>query len=113
MGQKVSPHGFRVGVIKDWDSKWYAGKKNFADNLIEDNKVRQYITKKLYAAGVAKVVIERASGNKLRANVMTAKPGMVIGRSGDGIDAIKKDLAKLTGKEVEIEIVEIRRPELD
>ena len=113
MGQKVSPHGFRVGVIKDWDSKWYAGKKNFADNLIEDNKVRQYITKKLYAAGVAKVVIERASGNKLRANVMTAKPGMVIGRSGDGIDAIKKDLAKLTGKEVEIEIIEIRRPELD
>jgi small subunit ribosomal protein S3 len=113
MGQKVSPHGFRVGVMKDWDSKWYAGKKNFADNLIEDNKVRQYITKKLYAAGVAKVVIERASGNKLRANVMTAKPGMVIGRSGDGIDAIKKDLAKLTGKEVEIEIIEIRRPELD
>ena len=113
MGQKVSPHGFRVGVIKDWDSKWYAGKKNFADNLIEDNKVREYITKKLYAAGVAKVVIERASGNKLRANVMTAKPGMVIGRSGDGIDAIKKDLAKLTGKEVEIEIIEIRRPELD
>ena len=113
MGQKVSPHGFRVGVIKDWDSKWYAGKKNFADNLIEDNKVRQYITKKLYAAGVAKVVIERASGNKLRANVMTAKPGMIIGRSGDGIDAIKKDLAKLTGKEVEIEIIEIRRPELD
>jgi len=113
MGQKVNPHGLRVGVIKDWDSKWYAGKKNFADNLIEDNKVRQYITKKLYAAGVAKVVIERASGNKLRANVMTAKPGMVIGRSGDGIDAIKKDLAKLTGKEVEIEIIEIRRPELD
>ncbi|MCR5182979.1 MAG: 30S ribosomal protein S3 [Clostridia bacterium] len=113
MGQKVSPHGFRVGVIKDWDSKWYAGKKNFADNLIEDNKVREYITKKLYAAGVAKVVIERASGNKLRANVMTAKPGMVIGRSGDGIEAIKKDLVKLTGKEVELEIIEIRRPELD
>ncbi len=113
MGQKVSPHGFRVGVIKDWDSKWYADKKNFADNLIEDNKVREYITKKLYAAGVAKVVIERPSGSKIRANVMTAKPGMVIGRSGDGIDAIKKDLVKLTGKEVEIEIIEIRRPELD
>ena len=113
MGQKVSPHGFRVGVIKDWDSKWYANKRNFADNLIEDNKVRQFITKKLYAAGVAKVVIERPSANKLRANVMTAKPGMVIGRSGDGIDAIKKDLVKLTGKEVEIEIIEIRRPELD
>ena len=113
MGQKVSPHGFRVGVIKDWDSKWYANKKNFADNLIEDNKVREFITKKLYAAGVAKVVIERPSANKLRANVLTAKPGMVIGRSGDGIDAIKKDLVKLTGKEVELEIIEIRRPELD
>ncbi|MBQ7703062.1 MAG: 30S ribosomal protein S3 [Firmicutes bacterium] len=113
MGQKVSPHGFRVGVIKDWDSKWYADKKNFADNLIEDNKVREFITKKLYAAGVAKVVIERPSANKLRANVLTAKPGMVIGRSGDGIDAIKKDLVKLTGKEVELEIIEIRRPELD
>ena len=101
MGQKVSPHGLRVGVIKDWDSKWYASKSNFADFLVEDNKVREYVKKKLYVAGVSKVVIERAAENKMRVTVLTAKPGMVIGRSGDGIEALKKDLVKMTGKEVE------------
>ena len=113
MGQKVSPHGLRVGVIKDWDSKWYADKKNFADYLVEDNKVREYVKKKLYVAGVSKVLIERAAENKMRVIVLTAKPGMVIGRSGDGIEVLKADLKKLTGKEIEISIEEVRRTELD
>ena len=113
MGQKVSPNGLRVGVIKDWDSKWYANKSNFADFLVEDNKVREYVKKKLYVAGVSKVVIERAAENKMKVTVLTAKPGMVIGRSGDGIEALKKDLVKMTGKDVEISIVEVRRSELD
>ena len=102
-----------MGVIKDWDSKWYANKTNFADFLVEDNKVREFVKKKLYVAGVSKVVIERAAENKMRVTVLTAKPGMVIGRSGDGIEALKKDLVKMTGKEVEISIVEVKRSELD
>ncbi len=113
MGQKVSPHGLRVGVIKDWDSKWYADKKNFADYLAEDNKVREYVKKKLYVAGVSKVLIERAAENKIKVIVLTAKPGMVIGRSGDGIEVLKADIKKMTGKEVEISIEEVRRAELD
>lgn len=113
MGQKVSPHGLRVGVIKDWDSKWYADKKNFADYLAEDNKVREYVKKKLYVAGVSKVLIERAAENKIRVIVLTAKPGMVIGRSGDGVEVLKADIKKMTGKEVEISIEEVRRSELD
>ena len=113
MGQKVSPHGLRVGVIKAWDSKWYADKKNFADYLVEDNKVREYVKKKLYAAGVSKVLVERTAGNKMRVIVLTAKPGMVIGRAGDGIDALKADLKKITGKDVEISIEEVRRSEMD
>ncbi|MEF9921749.1 MAG: 30S ribosomal protein S3 [Anaerovoracaceae bacterium] len=113
MGQKVSPHGLRVGVIKDWDSKWYASKNNFADFLIEDNKVREYVKKKLYAAGVSKVLIERAAENKIRVIVLTARPGMVIGRSGNGVDELKAELKKMTKKEVEISIEEVRRSELD
>ena len=113
MGQKVSPHGLRVGVIKDWDSKWYADKNKFADYLIEDNKVREFVKKKLYAAGVAKVVLERAAENKLKVIVMTAKPGMVIGRAGDGIEALKAELEKMTKKTIVIDIKEVRRPELD
>ena len=113
MGQKVSPHGLRVGVIKDWNSKWYADKNNFADYLIEDNKVREYVKKKLYVAGVSKVVLERQAENKVKVIVLTAKPGMVIGRSGDGIEALKAELEKMTGKTVVIEIKEVRRPELD
>ena len=113
MGQKVSPHGLRVGVIKDWDSKWYADKANFADYLIEDNKVREYVKKKLYVAGVSKVVLERQAENKLKVIVLTAKPGMVIGRSGDGIEALKAELEKMTNKNITIEIKEVRRAELD
>ena len=113
MGQKVSPHGLRVGVIKDWNSKWYADKNNFADYLIEDNKVREYVKKKLYVAGVSKVVLERQAENKVKVIVLTAKPGMVIGRSGNGIDELKAELEKVTGKTVVIEIKEVKRPELD
>lgn len=113
MGQKVSPHGLRVGVIKDWGSKWYADKNNFADYLIEDNKVREFVKKKLYAAGVSKVVIERPEENKIKIIIATGRPGMVIGRSGDGIEQLKADLVKLTGKTVDIDIREVRRTELD
>ena len=113
MGQKVSPHGLRVGVIKDWDSKWYADKKNFADYLVEDNQIREFVKKKLYAAGISKILIDRQGEDKLRVTISTGRPGMVIGRDGDGIDALKKDLMKLTKKNVEVEIKEIRRAELD
>ena len=113
MGQKVSPHGLRVGVIKDWDSKWYADKDNFADYLVEDNKVRDYVKKKLYVAGVSKVLIERAAENKMRVIVLTAKPGMVIGSSGAGIDNLRAELKKLTGKDIDISIEEVRRSEMD
>ena len=113
MGQKVSPHGLRVGVIQDWDSKWYADKKNFADNLIEDNEVRTYVKKKLYAAGISKVVIERAANNQIRVIVLTNMPGKVIGRSGDGVDQLKAELERMTKKTIAIEIKEIKRAELD
>ena len=113
MGQKVSPHGLRVGVIQDWDSKWYASKQNFADYLVEDNKIREFINKELYAAGVSKVVIERAAENTVRVSVLTANPGMVIGRGGDGIDQVKNKLEKLTKKTVSLNIVEVKRREMD
>ena len=113
MGQKVSPHALRVGVIQDWDSKWYAGKNDFADYLVEDNKVRTFVKKKLYAAGVSKVVIERAANNQIKVIVLVNRPGMVIGREGNGIDEIKAAVAKMTGKEAFIEVKEIKRAELD
>ncbi len=112
MGQKVSPHGFRVGVIKDWDSKWYASKKDFSDNLVEDNKIREFLKKELYASGVSKIVIERKA-DKVQVSVLTAKPGMVIGRGGDGIDQVKTKLEKLTKKPVVLNIIEVKKPELD
>lgn len=113
MGQKVSPHGLRVGIIKDWDSKWYADKNSFADYLVEDSKVREFVKKKLYIAGVSRVLLERAADNKLKVIVLTAKPGMVIGRSGNGIDELKAELEKMTKKSISIEIKEVRRSELD
>lgn len=113
MGQKVSPHGLRVGVIKDWDSKWYADKKNFADYLVEDETIRKYLKKKLYAAGISNIVIERRAENQMRVIIMAGKPGMVIGRAGDGIEQIKAGLVKLTGKNVSVDIREVRRAELD
>jgi len=113
MGQKVSPHGLRVGVIQDWDSKWYANKKNFADYLVEDNKVRDFVKKELYAAGVSKVVIERAAEGQMRITVLTAKPGMVIGKGGNGIDQLKAKIEKLTKKTVSVNIVEVKKPDMD
>ena len=112
MGQKVNPHGFRVGVIMDWDTRWYASRKNFADNLIADHEIRTFLKKKLYAAGISKIEIERAA-NKVTVNIHTAKPGIVIGRGGAGVEALKADLKKLTGGPVNINIIEIKRAEID
>ena len=113
MGQKVNPHGMRVGINKDWSSKWYADKSNFADFLVEDNQIRAFVKKKLYNAGVSNVVIERPAADRVKVIVMAARPGMVIGRSGEGIDEFKKALVKMTGKTVEVSIEEVRRTELD
>jgi small subunit ribosomal protein S3 len=111
MGQKVHPHGLRVGVIKDWDAKWYADKKNFADNLVEDNKVREFVKKKTAAAGVSRIQIERAA-KRVKLNIHTAKPGMIIGRGGSGIDALKAEIVKMVGeKNVLINIVEVKSAE--
>ena len=112
MGQKVNPHGLRVGVIKDWDAKWYAPKKEFADTLIEDYKLREFLKKKLYNAGISKIEIERAA-NRVRLNIFTAKPGIVIGKGGTGVDVLKKEIEKLIGKTVIINIVEVKNPDID
>lgn len=110
MGQKVNPHGLRVGIIKDWDAKWYADKKEFANNLVEDNKIRKFIKKKLYTAGIDKIEIERMS-KRVRVHVHTSKPGIVIGKGGASIDELRKQVEKLTTNKVSINIVEIKRPE--
>ena len=112
MGQKVHPHGLRVGVIKDWDSKWYADKKNFGDNLVEDYKIRKYLKKSLFSAGIAKIEIER-NDNKVRIHIHTAKPGVVIGKGGAEKDKIKAQVEKLIGKNVIIDIVEVRNAEVN
>ena len=112
MGQKVNPHGLRIGIIKDWDTKWYANDKNFSEFLIEDYKIRKFIKKKLYVAGISRIEIERAA-NKVKVNVNTAKPGLVIGKGGAGIEELRKDLEKLTGKSVLINITEIKTPDTD
>lgn len=112
MGQKVNPHGLRIGIIKDWDTKWYANDKNFGDFLVEDNKIRKYIKNKLYISGVSRIEIERAA-NKIKVNVHSAKPGIVIGKGGAGIEELRKEVEKLTGKSVLINITEIKTPELD
>mgnify|MGYP000650482800 FL=1 len=111
MGQKVNPHGIRVGVIKDWDSKWYADAE-FSDYLVEDYNIRKFLKKKLYSAGVAKIEIERAS-DRVKVIVFTAKPGVVIGKGGAEIEVTKKELQKLTGKNVLVDIKEIKRPDRD
>ena len=111
MGQKVNPHGLRVGVIKDWDSKWYADAE-FSDYLVEDYNIRKFLKKKLYSAGVAKIEIERAS-DRVKVIVFTAKPGVVIGKGGAEIEVTKKELQKLTGKNVLVDIKEIKRPDRD
>ena len=111
MGQKVNPHGLRVGVIKDWDSKWYADEQ-FADYLVEDYNIRKFLKKKLYSAGVSKIEIERAA-DRVKVVLYTAKPGVVIGRGGAEIEVTKKELSKLTGKKVLVDIKEIKRPDRD
>ena len=111
MGQKVNPHGLRVGVIKDWDSKWYS-ETDFADNLVEDNKIRKYLKNKLYSAGISKIEIERAAG-RVKVIVYTAKPGIVIGKGGADIEKHKKALQKLTGEEIYLNIVEVKNPDLN
>ena len=111
MGQKVHPHGLRVGVIKDWDAKWYANSKNFADNLVEDNQIREYLKERLFTAGISKIEIERAA-KRVKINIHTAKPGMVIGKGGQGIEDLKVQLKKIIiDKNVLINIVEVKAPE--
>ena len=114
MGQKVNPHGLRVGIIKDWDSKWYADTKNgeFANNLVEDHKIREFLKKKLYDSNVSKIDIERTR-DRVKVSVYTAKPGVVIGKGGAGIEKIKAEVQKLTKKKLIIDIKEIKKPDLD
>ena len=109
MGQKVNPHGMRVGVIKDWNSRWYA-EADFADNLVEDNKIRTYVKKRLYSAGVSKIEIERAS-DRVKVIVHTAKPGVVLGKGGAEIEKLKAEIQKMTEKKLFVDIKEIKRPD--
>ena len=111
MGQKVNPHGLRVGVISDWDSRWYA-EADFADNLVEDYNIRTYLKKKLYSAGVAKIEIERAS-DRLKVIIFTAKPGVVIGKGGSEIEKLKTDIQRFTSKKLMVDIKEIKRPDMN
>ena len=112
MGQKVNPHGLSVGVIKDWDSKWYA-ESEFSENLVEDYNIRKFLKKKLYSAGISKVEIERAS-DRVKVIIFTAKPGVIIGKGGQEIEVTKNEIAKLTnGKKVLVDIKEIKRPDKD
>lgn len=110
MGQKVNPHGLRVGIIKNWDSRWYAEKRNFGDLLVEDFNIRKSIKKKFFTAGVAKTEIER-SANRLKVTIFTAKPGMVIGKGGQGVEELRLRLEKMTSKKVVINVEEIKVPE--
>ena len=111
MGQKVNPKGLRVGIIRDWDSKWFANKKDYVNFLHEDFKVRKFIKQKLYAAGVPLIEIERAA-NRLKITIHTAKPGIVIGRGGSEVENLRKLLVGLTGKQVNLNIAEVKKPEL-
>ena len=111
MGQKVNPHGLRVGVIKDWDSKWYA-EADFADNLVEDYQIRKFLKKRLYSSGVSKIEMERAA-DKVKVIIYTAKPGVVIGKGGAEIEKLKAEVQKMTDKKLFIDIKEIKRAERD
>lgn len=112
MGQKVDPRGLRLGITRDWDAKWYADKKQFASLLLEDVKIRKYIKKKLYQAGISRIQIERTA-NRIRLGIHTARPGIVIGRGGSEVEALRRELEQLTGRQVSINIIEIKVPELD
>ena len=111
MGQKVNPHGLRVGIIKDWDSRWYA-EADFADNLVEDYNIRKYLKKRLYNSGVSKIEIERAS-DRLKVIIYTAKPGVVIGKGGSEIEKVKAEVQKYTDKKLLLDIKEVKRPDRD
>jgi small subunit ribosomal protein S3 len=111
VGQKVHPKGLRVGIIRDWESNWYAD-KNYADLLHEDIKIRDYVKEKLFQAGISGVLIERAA-NRIKVSIKTAKPGIVIGRGGAEVEALRKTLEKMTGKKVNVNIIEVKKPELD
>ena len=112
MGQKVHPNGLRVGVIKDWNSKWYADDKNFGDYLVEDYKIRKYVKSKLFVSGISKIEIERTA-KFVRVNVYTAKPGLVIGKGGNLAETLKAELQKMIGKDVNLNIVEVKNIDLD
>ena len=112
MGQKVHPNGMRVGVIRDWNSKWYADSKNYSDYLVEDYKIRKYIKKKLYVSGISKIEIERTA-KFVKVNVYTAKPGLVIGKGGNYAEILKNELQKMIGKEVNLNIVEVKNIDID
>ena len=112
MGQKVHPNGIRVGVIKDWSSKWYADSKNFSDYLVEDHKIREYVKKKLFISGISKIEIERTA-KFVKVNVYTAKPGLVIGKGGNLSEALKAELEKMINKEVNLNIVEVKNVDTD
>ena len=111
MGQKVNPHGLRVGIIKDWDSRWFADKKSFGDSLVEDYNLRVFLKNKLFQAGVAKIEIEKFA-NKVRVSIHAAKPGIVIGKGGTEIEKLKKELEKMTGKTVILNVIEVKSPDL-
>jgi small subunit ribosomal protein S3 len=112
MGQKVNPHGLRVGIIRDWDTKWYANKKDYSNYLVEDNTIRKFIKKKLYIAGISKIEIDRAA-NKIKINILAAKPGLIIGKGGAGVEQIRADIEKLTTKNVLVNITEISHLDMD
>lgn len=112
MGQKVNPKGLRIGVIKDWDAKWYAD-RNYVELLHEDLKIRKYVKNKLFLAGISNIEIERAANNRVKITIYTAKPGIVIGRGGTEVEALRKELEKMTKKQVNINIQEVKRPEVD
>ena len=112
MGQKMHPHGLRIGVIKDWNSKWYADKKQYSEYLVEDHKIREYVKKKLFVAGISKIEIERTV-KLVKVNVYTAKPGLVIGKGGNLADTLKEELKKMLGKEVNLNIIEVKSIDLD
>jgi len=112
VGQKVSPKGLRIGVIKDWDARWYAD-KNYVELLHEDLKIRKYVKNKLFQSGVSNIIIERTGNTKVRVTIHTAKPGIVIGRNGADIEVLRKELEKMTSKQVNINIQEVKRPEAD
>ena len=113
MGQKVNPIGMRVGIIRDWDARWYADDKNYVDLLHEDFQIREFVKKKLFESGVSSIIIERTGTTKVKVTIHTAKPGIVIGKNGSAIEVLRAQLEKMTGKSVSISVMEVKRPEAD